>query len=584
MERNNALSKRNCWAASTSAHRSKLSRSLVLPFLDRRLLAQRKLHSTRIGIKTNTKRNEATLRNTAKVSPRNMGASSQMFKQHTDQQKGAAIVPYLDNELEILDVSSLRWTRDKLAMVGKCQNLIRCDMSNIDTTDAAIIALKACQRLRHLNISKSKISAKTLSDAVPAWKHLQTLHMDSNPQLFDFPNHGSDFLRSKWQDKYEGVGKRALRNYYSFLHRLRMISTTDPKTLKKIVQHKNNNLQDNRLETAIINGMMNGNVRYLFGQFAVHGGNVVTQDEIKMLSKMVGLGDSGVEHNFPMAYDHFALRIVLCLKMGVPGVSWQDFVGLAWKTVGVQVVVDEREGANGGAENSNTPHQRQGGERHGGERHSGERQGGERQSGERQSDVDDGGNNDHRDNQGSNPEKEPTVVYPIALVAKQVPAVDWGAVLLRSISTLSSLCSLSLSNCLVHNFSWGGFAPPPTIQSHNTTHVFKWHEYNHWVGTGRWTSVKLTEKDLKDIAHERKRQEDLRGKIIEFKERLKIVSMEMKSCEKNISEHGKTKRLGKELEKSEKRFKNIQQRIIESKAKIESLDEDISNMGSIIDG
>ena len=487
-----------------------------------------------------------------------------MFKQHTDQQKGAAIVPYLDNELEILDVSSLRWTRDKLAMVGKCQNLIRCDMSNIDTTDAAIIALKACQRLRHLNISKSKISAKTLSDAVPAWKHLQTLHMDSNPQLFDFPNHGSDFLRSKWQDKYEGVGKRALRNYYSFLHRLRMISTTDPKTLKKIVQHKNNNLQDNRLETAIINGMMNGNVRYLFGQFAVHGGNVVTQDEIKMLSKMVGLGDSGVEHNFPMAYDHFALRIVLCLKMGVPGVSWQDFVGLAWKTVGVQVVVDEREGANGGAENSNTPHQRQGGER--------------------QSDVDDGGNNDNRDNQGSNPEKEPTVVYPIALVAKQVPAVDWGAVLLRSISTLSSLCSLSLSNCLVHNFSWGGFAPPPTIQSHNTTHVFKWHEYNHWVGTGRWTSVKLTEKDLKDIAHERKRQEDLRGKIIEFKERLKIVSMEMKSCEKNISEHGKTKRLGKELEKSEKRFKNIQQRIIESKAKIESLDEDISNMGSIIDG
>ena len=294
---------------------------------------------------------------------------------------------------------------------------------------------------------------------------------------------------------------------------------------------------------------------------------------------MVGLGDSGVENNFPMAYDHFALRIVLCLKMGVPGVSWQDFVGLAWKTVGVQVVVDEREGANGGAENSNTPHQRQGGERHGGER-----QGGERQSGERQSDVDDGGNNDHRDNQGSNPEKEPTVVYPIALVAKQVPAVDWGAVLLRSISTLSSLCSLSLSNCLVHNFSWGGWAPPPTIQSHNTTHVFKWHEYNHWVGTGRWTSVKLTEKDLKDIAHERKRQEDLRGKIIEFKERLKIVSMEMKSCEKNISEHGKTKRLGKELEKSEKRFKNIQQRIIESKAKIESLDEDISNMGSIIDG
>ena len=89
---------------------------------------------------------------------------------------------------------------------------------------------------------------------------------------------------------------------------------------------------------------------------------------------------------------------------------------------------------------------------------------------------------------------------------------------------------------------------------------------------------------MKDIEYERSRQEGLRQKIIEFKERLKIVTEEIKAVEKNINAHGKTKRLAKELEKGEKRFKNIQNRIIESNAKIESLEEDIANMGSIVDG
>lgn len=341
IERRYALSKGNCWAASKASLRAKLADKLQLPYLDKKILAERKLQSKRLALKTKSGLKEETLRNTAKVSPRNMGASSQMFKHSTEQQRGKAITSYMGTELEVLDVSSLSWTRDTLALVGKCKNLIRCNMSCIDVTDSAVIALKSCRRLRHFNISQSKVSARTLAESVPSWRHLQTLIISNNPQFFDFPNHGSDFLRSKWKDKYEGVGKRALKNYYSFLHRLRMISTCDIKTLKKI--QSKNDMKDNRLEIAMVKGMMNGNVRYLFGQLAVHGDNIVTQNEIRGLSKMVGLTDTGVENIFPMPFDSFALRIVLCLKAGIEGVSWNEFVQLAWKTVGVTVVANENE-------------------------------------------------------------------------------------------------------------------------------------------------------------------------------------------------------------------------------------------------
>ena len=50
----------------------------------------------------------------------------------------------LNNELEVLDVSRLRWTRDRLSLVGRCTNLIKCDVSGIGTTDSAVIALQSC--------------------------------------------------------------------------------------------------------------------------------------------------------------------------------------------------------------------------------------------------------------------------------------------------------------------------------------------------------------------------------------------------------------------------------------------------------
>ena len=555
MERQNAVTKQSCWAASKSKSRYKLSQKLTLPYLNSNVLAARKLQSTRLGIKTSTSPTEPTYRNTAKVSPRNMGASSQMFKQPTDQQRGQAITSYLDSELEILDVSRLRWTRDRMALVGRCTNLIRCDMSGIDTTDSAVIALQSCLRLRHLNLSQAKISAQTLANSIPHWRHLQTLQLDSNPQLYDYPNHGSAFLESKWA-QYGGVGKRALTNYYTFLHRVRIVSTFDVKTLKKIRRKDNGNGTNRSFEIAVLNAIMNGNVRMVFGQFAVAGDHVVTPAEVRGLGNLMGLAE-GIEQDFPMSMDAFALRLVLCLKRSesesVTGVNvwrgecWQDFVRLAWRTVGVERVAgtepQDKDDASATTPATSTPPPT-----------------------------------------SPSPTPPPPAPYNVDLVAKQVPDKDWGAVLLRSISMCSSLCSLSVANSEVQDFSFGGFLPPPTMQSHNALHVSKWHEYNYWIRTGRWTSVKLTEKDLQDIAHERGRIKDLEIKIIEFKSRLKAVTEEITSCEKNIAAHGKTKRLGKELEKSEKRFKNIQQRIIEAHATMERLEEEISNMGSIVDG
>ena len=535
------------WTNTSKAKfRARLSRKLILPYLDGQLAATRKLQSVRLATKTSTSPREPD--HPTKTSPRSMGASSQIFKRAAPEERGRAITSILNNELEVLDVSRLRWTRDRLSLVGRCTNLIKCDVSGIGTTDSAVIALQSCLRLRHLNLGSSEVSAKTLAESLPAWRHLQILDLNSNPQMFDYPSHGSNFLRSKWE-KYVGVGTRALRNVYGFLHRLRVLSVTDSKTMTKIYRKAEG--REYKFEQAILKGMLNGHVRMFFGQFAVHGGEIVTQDEVRGLSNLLGL-EEGVEKDFPMPFDDFAQRLVLCLKCGLYNDTCgknNDWEKLAWRTVGINVniVVDD---SGGGGSGSNKV-------------------------------GNNSGNNGNNGNNGSDNTTTTTTNYN-ALIA-QIP-IDQGAVLLRSISKSRSLSELSLSNCVVRDFSLGGFLPPPTSISHNSTHVAKWHEYNSWVQTGRWTSVKLTEKDHKDIDRCRNRQKDLRDKVLEFKERLKIVTEEMKNVEKKINEHGKTKRLNKELDKVEKRFKNIQQRIIESNAKIEDLEDDVSNMGSIVNG
>ena len=514
LERAQYSSARLDWTnSSKSKLRARLSRRLVLPYLDSQVLAARKLQSVRLATKTSISPREPD--HSTKTSPRSMGTSSHIFKS-APEQRSRAITDCLNKELEVLDVSQLRWTRDRLSLVGRCTNLIKCNVSGIGTTDSAIIALQSCLRLRHLNLGQSEVSSRTLAESLPAWRHLQELVLDSNPQLFDFPGHGSHFLQSKWE-QYSGVGARALKNLYIFLHHVRVLSVTDAKTLKKI--YRKTEGREYKFEQVVLTGMLNGNARMLFGQFAVHGGEIVTQEEVRGLSNLLGLGE-GIEKDFPMTFDLFARNLALCLKSdgcseALDGIDWEKF---AWRTVGITSPVS---------------------------------------------------------NQKNDTE--------CAALGAQIP-IDQGALLLRSISKCRSLRKLSLSCLKIRDFSLGGFLPPPTAASHNPIHVSKWHEYNAWVQTGRWTSVKLTEKDHADINRCRNRMKELREKIIEFKERLKIVSVEMKVCEKNIAEHGQTKRLKKELEKSEKRFKNIQQRIIESKAKIEELEDDVSNMGSIVDG
>lgn len=521
----------NCWAAKKSGFRRDLASRLRLPFIDRRVTEDRKLQSIRLATKTSVSPREPEHRITAKVSPRSMGGCSQMFKKPPEE-RGRAITDCMDEELETLDVSRLPWTLDRLALVGRCKNLLRCDISGIGATDSAVIALQQCLRLRSLNISQSEVSAKTLSKSIPKWRHLQKLTLNSNPQLFDYPGHGSEFMRSKWE-QYEGVGKRALKNVYTFLHRCRVLSVADPKTMKQLT--RKNVDKDNRFEKALLNAMLLGNVRMLFGQLAVHGGDQVTKEEVRGLANLLGLGE-GVENEFPMSLDDFAFRLAIYLKIGFTSTSENeeqeeqeksstnvavaaDWEGLAWRVVGVANPMPTQATSADSATND-------------------------------------------------------------ASLAAQIPT-DWGAVVLRSISNCKGLHELNLANLNLEDFSLGGFLPPPTTASHNQLHVDKWHEYNAWIFTGRWTSVKLTAKDLKSIENERIRQKELSKKINEFEERLKNVTTEIKATEKNISEHGRTKKLVKALEKCEKRYTNIQNRIVESKAKIEQLEDEISNMGSI---
>ena len=126
LERAQYSSARLDWTnSSKSKLRARLSRRLVLPYLDSQVLAARKLQSVRLATKTSISPREPD--HSTKTSPRSMGTSSHIFKS-APEQRSRAITDCLNKELEVLDVSQLRWTRDRLSLVGRCTNLIKCNV------------------------------------------------------------------------------------------------------------------------------------------------------------------------------------------------------------------------------------------------------------------------------------------------------------------------------------------------------------------------------------------------------------------------------------------------------------------------